>query len=118
MFEDIDFTDGVSEQENLLRFLSISIRTTNDDGSYSYSKVYLNGLTSNTVLFGGTDDHVVEVNESIELVFRIEFEMFDTLVENNICSEEDFDAYQALQGMKVSESFKFLDVSLSSHKPE
>ena len=117
LFEEIDFNDGISEQENLIRFLSISRRIVNEDGSYTSNKVYLKQMHSEAVLFGGTDEDVVNVDESVQYVFQIELEPFEVLLNNNVCELEDYEAYQKLQGKVSNESFKFLDISLSSEKP-
>jgi hypothetical protein len=61
---------------------------------------------------------LVERDQSIQIEFKITFETFDALLDAGICGEQDYAEYQALQGKKMPESFKFLDISLSSYKPE
>ena len=117
LFEEIDFTDGLSKEEELLKFMSISTVVTNGEEVY-VNKKYFNGLTSETILFGGTDNELVNRDESIQIEFKITFETFKDLVEAGVCDEQDYAEYQALQGKKMPESFKFLDISLSSYKPE
>lgn len=117
LFEEIDFTDGLSKEEELLKFMSISTVVTNGEEVY-VNKKYFNGLTSETILFGGTDNELVERDQSIQIEFKITFETFKDLVEAGVCDEQDYAEYQALQGKKMPESFKFLDISLSSYKPE
>lgn len=118
LFEDIDFTDGISKEEEFLKFMSISTKVDNGDGTFNVNKKFFYGLTSDTVLFGGTDKELVNIDESIQIEFQITFENFDILLENGICGEADRQAYQELQGKTLSESFKFLDVSLSSYQPD
>ena len=117
LFEEVNFTDGISKEEELLRFMSIST-IINSGNETIINKKYLNNLTSETILFGGTDNELVQKEQSIQIEFRITFECFDDLLAEGICTEEDFDEYQALQGKTLSSSFKFLDVSLSSYKPD
>ena len=118
LFEDIDFTDGISKEEEFLKFMSISTKVDNGDGTFNVNKKFFYGLTSDIVLFGGTDKELVDIDESIQIEFQITFENFDILLENGICGEADRQAYQELQGKTLSESFKFLDVSLSSYQPD
>ena len=117
LFEEIDFTDGLSKEEELLKYMSISTVITDGD-EVTINKKYFNGLNSETILFGGTDNELVERDQSIQIEFKITFETFDALLDAGICDEQDYAEYQALQGKKMPESFKFLDISLSSYKPE
>ena len=117
LFEEIDFTDGLSKEEELLKYMSISTVITDGD-KVTINKKYFNGLNSETILFGGTDNELVERDQSIQIEFKITFETFDALLDAGICGEQDYVEYQALQGKKMPESFKFLDISLSSYKPE
>lgn len=117
LFEEIDFTDGLSKEEELLKYMSISTVITDGD-EVTINKKYFNGLNSETILFGGTDNELVERDQSIQIEFKITFETFDALLAAGICGEQDYAEYQALQGKKMPESFKFLDISLSSYKPE
>ena len=117
-YEDIDFTDGLSKEEEFLKFMSISTIVEDSNGNKIVSKKYLNGLSCDTVLFGGTDNELVQLGESIQLEFMITFELFDDLVLNGVCEESERDEYQKLQGKSLSGGFKFLDVSLSSYQPD
>ena len=117
LFEEIDFTDGLSKEEELLKYMSISTVITDGD-EVTINKKYFNGLNSETILFGGTDNELVERDQSIQIEFKITFETFDALLDAGICGEQDYAEYQTLQGKKMPESFKFLDISLSSYKPE
>ena len=117
LFEEIDFTDGLSKEEELLKYMSISTVITDGD-EVTINKKYFNGLNSETILFGGTDNELVERDQSIQIEFKITFETFEALLDAGICGEQDCAEYQALQGKKMPESFKFLDISLSSYKPE
>ena len=117
LFEEIDFTDGLSKEEELLKYMSISTVITDGD-EVTINKKYFNGLNSETILFGGTDNELVERDQSIQIEFKITFETFEALLDAGICGEQDYAEYQALQGKKMPESFKFLDISLSSYKPE
>lgn len=117
LFEEIDFTDGLSKEEELLKYMSISTVITDGD-EVTINKKYFNGLNSETILFGGTDNELVERDQSIQIEFKITFETFDALLDAGICGEQDYVEYQALRGKKMPESFKFLDISLSSYKPE
>lgn len=119
LYEELDFTDGISKEEEFLKFMSISMITYNEDGSKNINKKYLNGLTSQDVLFGGTENELVNAGgESIQIEFIITFEMIDDLIEKEICNEADREYYQKLQGKSFSGGFKFLDISLSSYQPE
>lgn len=118
LFEDIDFTDGISKEEEFLKYMSISAVSIDSEGKQVISKKYFNGLTSDNVLFGGTENELVELGKSIQIEFTITFEIFDDLVENGICNESDRINYQNLQGKAFSSSFKFLDISLSSYQPQ
>lgn len=115
LFEDIDFKDGLSIQEEMIKFMSIKAKT--GDGEYS-NKKYFNKITEDEILFGGTDDEMVEQNKFIQIVFQITFENIDDLINDEVCIEADRFSYQNLQGKTLEDSFKFLDISLSSHKPE
>ena len=117
LFEEIDFTDGLSKEEELLKYMSISTVITDGD-EVTINKKYFNGLNSETILFGGTDNELVERDQSIQIEFKITFETFEALLDARICGEQDYAEYQTLQGKKMPESFKFLDISLSSYKPE
>ena len=100
-----------------MKYMSISTVITDGD-KVTINKKYFNGLNSETILFGGTDNELVERDQSIQIEFKITFETFDALLDAGICGEQDYAEYQALQGKKMPESFKFLDISLSSYKPE
>jgi hypothetical protein len=117
LFEDIDFTDGISKEEEFLKYMSVSAVSVDSEGNKTISKRYFNGLTPDDVLFGGTDNELVGLNKSIQIEFSITFEVFDDLVLNGICNENDRMNYQGLQGKSFDGSFKFLDISLSSYKP-
>ena len=118
LYEDIDFTDGLSKEEEFLKYMSISTIIEDSQGNKIENKKYFNGLTSDTVLFGGTENELVQLGESIQIEFMITFELFDDLVLNGICEESDRANYQNLQGKTFDGGFKFLDVSLSSYQPD
>ena len=118
LYDDIDFTDGISKEEEFLRFMSISTVVEDEDGNKIINKKYFNGSTSDTVLFGGTENELVELNGSIQIEFRITFELFDDLLDKGICDESDREDYLSLQGKVFNTSFKFLDISLSSYQPD
>ena len=116
-YDDIDFTDGISKEEEFLRFMSISTIVEDEAGNKIVNKRYFNGLTSDAVLFGGTENDLVELGGSIQIEFRITFELFDDLLEKGICNENDRADYLNLQGKTFNTGFKFLDISLSSYPP-
>lgn len=118
LYEEIDFSDGLSKEEEFIKYMSISTIITDGEGNSVVNKHYLYNTNASTVLFGGTENEKVEINESIQIEFQITFEVFDDLVNEGILEESDRVNYQALQGKVLSSSFKFLDVSLSSALPE
>ena len=118
LYEDIDFSDGISKEEEFLKFMSISSKVTDSEGNTVVVKKYFNTSTNETVLFGGTDNDLVQLGESIQIEFMITFENIDDLIEKGICEETDKVNYQSLQGKVFETSFKFLDISLSSYQPD
>ena len=94
LFEEIDFTDGLSKEEELLKYMSISTVITDGD-EVTINKKYFNGLNSETILFGGTDNELVERDQSIQIEFKITFETFEALLDAGICGEQDYAEYQA-----------------------
>lgn len=118
LYDEIDFTDGISKEEEFLKFMSISTIVEDANGNKIVNKKYFNGSTSDTVLFGGTENELVQINGSIQIEFMITFELFDDLLEKGICNEEDRADYLALQGKTFNTGFKFLDISLSSYQPD
>ena len=117
LYEDIDFTDGVSKEEEFLKYMSISTVITDSNGNKTVNKKYINGLTSDTILFGGTEKELVQLEQSIQIEFMITFEVFDVLVSKGICNEDDRSHYQSIQGNVMTKGFKFLSISLSSYQP-
>ena len=117
LFEEIDLTDDISQEEELIKYMSISTIVSDPNGNDVVNKIYFYNINSDQVLFGGTDDDIVESSKSIQIVFQIQLEAFDDLVLNGICTEDDREEYFNLQGKTISESFKFLDVSLSTEQP-
>ena len=91
LYDEIDFTDGISKEEEFLKFMSVSSVIKDSNGNNTIHKKYLNNSTNQSVLFGGTDEHIVELGGSIEIEFMITFEIFDDLLEQGICSEEERD---------------------------
>lgn len=118
LYDDIDFTDGISKEEEFLKFMSISTIIEDEEGNKIVNKKYFNGSTSDTVLFGGTENELVQLNGSIQIEFMITFELFDDLLKKGICNESDKADYLSLQGKTFNTGFKFLDISLSSYQPE
>ncbi len=118
LYDDIDFTDGISKEEEFLKFMSISTIIEDEEGNKIVNKKYFNGSTSDTVLFGGTENELVQLNGSIQIEFMITFELFDDLLKKGICNEYDKADYLSLQGKTFNTGFKFLDISLSSYQPE
>ena len=118
LYDDIDFTDGISKEEEFLKFMSISTIVEDGNGNKVVNKKYFNGATSDTVLFGGTENELVQLGGSIQIEFMITFELFDDLLEKGICEESDRADYLSLQGKAFETGFKFLDISLSSYQPD
>ena len=100
-----------AEQKLMVKYMSLT---------YAGIKTYLYDAVNDPtkIVFGGDYQRdVVKVQSSKDFVIKIQLESFDDLVKNRVITgdiEEARKEYQSLQGMLFySDSFEFLDVSLS-----
>lgn len=100
-----------AEQKLMVKYMSLTY-----DGIKTYLYDAVNDSTK--IVFGGDYERdVVKIQSSKDFVIQIQLESFDDLVKNRVITgdiEEARKEYQSLQGkVFYSDSFEFLDVSLS-----